>query len=215
MLQTIATYFPNLSAEQTAKISQLAPLYEEWNAKINVISRKDMEHFYLHHVLHSLALAKILPATGLAKETRVLDVGTGGGFPGLPLSILYPEVHWDLADSVRKKITVVEAIATSLQLKNVRAACTRVEALHNRYDLIVTRAVAPLAEVCGWVRPLWMRRQLNAQPNGLWAWKGTEAAQAEVQDLPRGSYWEIYPLSDFFAEEYFATKALVYVQSAG
>lgn len=213
MLTTIAQYFPDLSAEQTEKVRQLAPLYEEWNAKINVVSRKDMEQLYVHHVLHSLALAKVLPAAGWAAGTRVLDVGTGGGFPGIPLAILYPQVHWELVDSVRKKISVVQAVADALALSNVRATWARAETLQNRYEMVVTRAVAPLAEVYGWLRSLWVKKQQNAQPNGLWAWKGMDAARSEVEELPCGTYWEIYPLSDFFAEEFFATKALVYVQS--
>lgn len=213
-MELINKYFPELNALQAQQFMQLGNLYSEWNEKINVISRKDIEHLYSHHILHSLALVKANPS-GFAPDTKILDIGTGGGFPGIPLAIMYPDVQFELVDSVRKKITVVNAVAEALGLKNVVGTWSRAEELKAEYDFIVTRAVAPLAEVNQWAGAKLSPDSRNSQPNGIWAWKGESVVKEERRGLPRGNYVEIYKLSDYFDEEtpnFFETKVLVYVQ---
>ena len=209
MLEVVTSYFDGLSATQLEQLAALDGLYREWNEKINVVSRKDIDNLYVHHVLHSLAFAKV---GSFKAGAKVLDVGTGGGFPGIPLAILFPDVQFELVDSIRKKITVVEGVADALGLTNVKATWGRVEELKTRYDFVVTRAVTSLSELKNWCGNLLATREIHAIPNGLWAWKGLPTLEAEIAELPKSVYTEIYPMSDYFKEDFFETKGLVYMQ---
>ena len=207
-VQVLLQYFPELSDTQVDQFTRLGPLYEEWNAKINVISRKDIGNLYERHVLHSLAVAKVVsfkPGTG------VLDLGTGGGFPGVPLAILFPETAFTLVDGTGKKIQVVNAVSEALGLTNVRAFHKRAEEMKESYDFVLSRGVATLAQLLAWSRPLLKRKHSHALPNGLIALKGGNIKQ-EVKDLGKGEYTEAYPIQDFFAEAYFEEKYVIYVQ---
>lgn len=202
-------YFPKLSSRQQEQFTQLSPLYKEWNEKINVISRKDIDNLFLRHLLHSLAIAKVVDFKSAAK---VLDLGTGGGFPGVPLAILYPDVYFTLIDGTRKKIQVVKEVSSALELKNVQALHKRAEEMKGRqFDFVVTRAVAPLSKLCAWSFPLLSMNHQHAIPNGILALKGGDLRE-EIKEMPRGSYHELYPIHDFFSEEIFAEKSVVYVQ---
>lgn len=205
-LNTILKYFTDFSEHQTQQFEQLDELYREWNSKINVISRKDIDNLYTRHVLHSLSIAAF---TSFAKGTRVMDLGTGGGFPGIPLAIFYPEVDFHLIDGTRKKIMVVKEIATALDLTNVRATQIRAEEVKERYDFVVSRAVAPLDQLVQWARPLISRKDQNAIPNGLIALKGG-AVDKEIKTLPRGTYVEKEPIQQFFPDPEFKDKFLIY-----
>lgn len=208
-MDAIKTYFPDLTADQLALFEQLDPLYREWNQKINVISRKDIDNLYLHHVLHSLAIAKVVK---FMPGARVLDLGTGGGFPGIPLAILFPETEFVLIDGIRKKITVVNEVATALGLKNVQGFQQRAEERKGRsFDFVITRAVALMEKIVPWSMPLIHDKQLHALPNGIIALKGGNVKE-ELQALPRGTYSEIYPIKKMFSEEFFIEKSVVYVQ---
>lgn len=198
-------YFPQLSQTQISQIEQLLPLYKDWNSKINVISRKDIEQLYLHHVLHSLSIAKFI---SFKPGTKVLDLGCGGGFPGIPLAILFPNVKFHLVDSVRKKITVVENIVESLELSNVKAEQARAEELKARYDFVISRAVAPLDKLLNWTRGKYACLTPNALPEGLIALKGGDL-QGEIKAAHRKV--STVPITDFFKEEYFNGKKLIYV----
>ena len=205
-MEAIKAYFPDLSSDQLALLEQLDPLYREWNDKINVISRKDIDNLYLHHVLHSLAIAKVIK---FMPGARVLDLGTGGGFPGIPLAILFPETEFVLIDGIRKKITVVNEVAAALGLKNVQGFQQRAEERKGRsFDFVVTRAVALMEKIVPWSLPLIRDEQLHALPNGILALKGGNVKEA----LPRGTYSEIYPIKKMFTEEFFTEKSVVYVQ---
>ncbi len=205
----ILKYFPKLTLEQQNQFAALLPLYSEWNEKINVVSRKDIENLNLHHVLHSLAISKI---TGFKDGSRVLDLGTGGGFPGIPLAILYPSVSFLLVDSTAKKIRVVQEVATALSLKNVEAQHIRVEDIKGvQFDFIVTRAVTSLDQLFRWSRRLIKTKHINALPNGILALKGGNIRE-EVKALGKGQYVEITNISKFFEEEYFEEKVVAYVQ---
>lgn len=209
-MELIKTYFPNLDETQLSRFEQLGPLYQDWNQKINLISRKDIEFLYDHHILHSLAVSGIL--TFLPGAT-VLDIGTGGGFPGIPLAILFPETRFTLIDGTGKKIMVVQDIANALQLENVTAQHIRAEELKGQnFDFVVSRAVAELPLLAAWSLRLIKNKQQHAIPNGLIALKGGNVKQ-EIKALPRGSYTELYPLSDFFKEPYYEEKYAVYVQA--
>lgn len=209
-MELILKYFPNLTDTQKAQFEQLEPLYRDWNAKINVISRKDIDHLYLHHVLHSLAIAKVVT---FKPGSAVLDIGTGGGFPGIPLAILFPETKFTLVDSIGKKIKVVQEVAAGIGLKNVTALQLRVEDLKQRqFDFAVTRAVTTLDKLSAWSFRLIKNKQVHVLPNGLLALKGN-TFQEEVKTLPRDSYVEEYPIPEFFSEDYFQEKYVVYVQA--
>jgi len=208
-MEQLLTYFPDLSAIQQAQLGQLDPLYREWNEKINVISRKDIDNLYPHHVLHSLAIAKVLQ---FLPGTRVLDLGTGGGFPCIPLAILFPETEFVLIDGIKKKITVVNEVAAALGLKNVEARQQRSEERKGKsFDFVVTRAVAALEKLVLWSMPLIKDEQRHGLPNGLIALKGGDV-KAEIKTLPRSAYTEVYPIQKMFAGDFFEEKVVVYVQ---
>ncbi|MBK7409883.1 MAG: 16S rRNA (guanine(527)-N(7))-methyltransferase RsmG [Saprospirales bacterium] len=207
-VQLVLRYFPKLSEVQVDQLTRLGPLYEEWNAQINVISRKDIGNLYERHVLHSLAIARVI---SFAKGTNVLDLGTGGGFPGVPLAILFPETSFTLVDGTGKKIQVVQAVSEALGLKNIQAFHKRAEELKETFDFVLSRGVAPLDKLMGWCRPLLRQKQVHGLPNGLLALKGGNLKQ-EVKDLGKKEYVEIFPIQDFFQEAYFDEKFVVYVQ---
>ncbi|GGK63742.1 16S rRNA (guanine(527)-N(7))-methyltransferase RsmG [Rufibacter glacialis] len=196
-------YFPDLTPEQQQQFSRLAELYVEWNEKINVISRKDMENLMVNHLLHSLGIAKVVQ---FPAGTSVMDVGTGGGLPGLPLAILFPEVRFHLVDSIGKKIHVVQEIAQELRLHNVKATHTRAEQVHEKYDFIVSRAVARLATFYHWIQFSYKKESVPTQ--GLYYLKGGDLTEELAES---GLLHEVFELSTYFQEEFFETKKVVYV----
>ena len=202
----IDKYFPQLTDEQHQRFEALDALYHDWNAKINVISRKDIDNLYERHVLHSLGIAHII---NFRAGTRIMDLGTGGGFPGIPLAILFPEAHFHLVDSTGKKIHVCDEVISALGLTNVTTQHVRAEEVKERFEFVVSRAVMPLADLVKLARRLMARQQRNALPNGLIALRGGEL-EHEAAAVPGEKL--ITPLSDFFTEEYFQTKKVVYVQ---
>jgi len=203
----IKKYFPDLTADQIDKFGRLGDLYREWNDKINVISRKDIDNLYLHHVLHSLAVAKF---TTFAPDTKIIDLGTGGGFPGIPLAILLPECEFMLMDSINKKITVVKEVAEALQLDNVQAMTGRVEEHKGKYDFVVIRAVAKIDKLLPWSRKVLSNKQNNLYPNGLIALKGD--LKDELKLLPKFEFKEYVAIQKYFNEPYFEDKFVLYVQ---
>jgi len=205
----ITKYFPNLDVQQRQCFEQLGPLYREWNDKINVVSRKDIEQLYEHHVLHSLGIAKVMQ---FKPGAQVLDLGTGGGFPGIPLAIMFPETQFLLIDGTRKKITVVQEVAQALGLQNVTAQHQRAEELKGKFDFVLSRGVAPLDQLVAWSFRLISDKQRHALPNGLLAFKGGNL-RAEIKAIPRGIYSELFAISDFFDEPFFNEKYIVYVQA--
>jgi 16S rRNA (guanine527-N7)-methyltransferase len=202
---TIFRYFANLSATQQAQFQKLDVLYREWNEKINVISRKDIDNLYLNHVLHSLGIAKVM---AFKPGATVLDVGTGGGFPGIPLAILFPKTRFHLVDSIGKKITVVNAVAAELGLENVKGEQIRAEQLKDEYDFIVSRAVTRLTEFYGWVYRKVKAKSVHPLSNGILYLKGGDLDK-ELSELKRP--YTVYALSDFFTEDFFETKKFVHV----
>jgi 16S rRNA (guanine527-N7)-methyltransferase len=208
-MDIITKYFPGLDDLQLQRFQALDPLYRDWNAKVNLISRKDIENLYERHVLHSLAIAKMLKFNPGAE---ILDLGTGGGFPGIPLAILMPEVKFLLIDGTLKKIKVVQDVIEKLELTNAKAQQMRAEELKNlKFDFVVTRAVAELSQLRIWSQRIFKMKHTHAIPNGLIALKGGNIRQ-EAQALPKGEYVEMRPVSDFFEEEYFKEKYAVYLQ---
>ncbi|OCW95063.1 16S rRNA (guanine(527)-N(7))-methyltransferase [Macellibacteroides sp. HH-ZS] len=204
-MKVIQTYFPELNEQQCQQLAALYDLYTDWNAKINVISRKDIENLYLHHVLHSLGIVKMLR---FKDGSSVMDVGTGGGFPGIPLAIFFPQVQFHLVDSIGKKIKVGQAVAEAIGLKNITFRHCRVEEEKEKYDFVVSRAVMPLADLVKLVRKNIKKEQHNALPNGLICLKGGEL-QHEI--LPFRNQALSFELGDYFKEEFFKTKKVVYV----
>ena len=204
-MNTIKTYFPTLTSEQMTQFEALFDLYTEWNAKINVISRKDIQNLYVHHVLHSLAIAKFIK---FKPSTSILDVGTGGGFPGIPLAIFFPELQFVLIDSIGKKIKVVEEVSQALSLTNVEAIHRRVQDEKRKFDFVVSRAVMPLKELEMLVRKNISEKQMNAVQNGLICLKGGDL-KSELKPFKKKA--ESFPLTDYFSEPFFETKQLVYL----
>lgn len=201
--EIILKYFPNLTNQQKSQFQQLEALYKDWNEKINVISRKDIDEFYERHVLHSLGIAKIME---FADGTKVLDIGTGGGFPGIPLAILFPNVEFTLVDSIGKKITVVNAVAESLGLKNVKAYHERAEKIKDKFHFVVSRAVTQMPVFLRWLKGKFEKEQFNPKHNGVLYLKGGDLGEELA-----GIKCEIYHLKDQFEEGFFDTKKVVYL----
>jgi 16S rRNA (guanine527-N7)-methyltransferase len=201
----ISSYFPDLSPKQKEQFSQLDELYRFWNSRINLISRKDIDRLYLHHILHSLAIAKVI---SFLPGEKVLDVGTGGGFPGIPLAILFPETDFHLVDSIGKKIKVVQEVALGCGLMNVRASHDRAEQIDGKFHFVVSRAVTRLSEFYPWVKGKFEKKSLNTIQNGILYLKGGDLAE-EIKES--GLKTELIPLSKFFKEDYFDSKFVVYI----
>ncbi len=208
-MDIILKYFPNLSEVQQQQFATLYDLYTDWNSKINVISRKDITNLYEHHVLHSLGIAKVMQ---FRPETTVMDLGTGGGFPGIPLAILFPETHFHLVDSIGKKVKVATEIANAIGLKNVTTRHCRAEEEKQLFDFVVSRAVMPLTDLLKIIRKNIKKEQHNALPNGLICLKGGEL---EREVMPVKHQTLMYDLKDYFEEEFFETKKVVYVTING
>ena len=203
-MDRILNYFPHLSSSQKEQFSELGPLYAEWNERINVISRKDIEALYLRHVLHSLGIAKV---QDFLPGSRVLDIGTGGGFPGVPLAIMFPETKFVLVDSIGKKIKVVGEVARELGLENVEAVHGRAEKQKGQFDFIVSRAVTNMSDFVKWTRKKFLKESRHSLPNGILYLKGGDLRE-ELKPFPKA---RIYPLSDYFEEDFFETKKVVYL----
>ncbi len=203
-MELILKYFPNLTEIQKQQFEQLQELYEDWNLKINVVSRKDIEELYLRHVLHSLGIAKI---QAFLPGSQILDVGTGGGFPGIPLAILFPEVQFHLVDSIGKKIKVVEEVVAGLQLQNVKTTNARVETVSGKYDFIVSRAVAQMETFVHWINGKIAKKNLHERRNGILYLKGGDL----TEELKIYTTATVFPLSDYFEEDFFETKSVVHL----
>lgn len=204
-MEIILKYFPNLTEEQKRQFTALYDLYLDWNSKINVISRKDIENLYEHHVLHSLGIAKVIQ---FRPGTKIMDLGTGGGFPGIPLAILFPEVKFHLVDSIGKKVRVATEVANSIGLKNVTFRHARAEEEKQLFDFVVSRAVMPLTDLLKIIRKNITSKQQNSLPNGLICLKGGEL---EHEAMPFKNKTTMWDLKDIFEEEFFETKKVVYV----
>jgi 16S rRNA (guanine527-N7)-methyltransferase len=203
-MKTITKYFNDLTEEKLHQFEQLEDLYREWNAQINVISRKDIDELYVRHVLHSLAIAKV---QAFKPKSHILDVGTGGGFPGIPLAILCPETNFYLVDSIGKKIKVVKEVANALGLKNVRAEHGRAEKVKGEFDFIVSRAVTNMDDFVKWVRKKVTKKQRHELRNGILYLKGGDLAD-ELTNFPKATLYDIH---DFFTEDFFKTKKVVHI----
>ena len=203
-MEKLLTYFTNLNDLQQQQLQQLQSLYADWNQKINVISRKDIDALYERHVLHALGIAKVL---SFAPNARILDVGTGGGFPGIPLAILFPKTDFYLVDSIQKKIGVVNAVAAAVGLKNVKATHQRAEEVNEKFDFVVSRAVTQMPRFVEWVQNKISSTQQHDLANGILALKGGDLTE-ELRAYPKAIR---YPLADYFQEEFFATKYVVYL----
>ena len=204
-MEQILRYFPKLTEQQQQQFAALDALYRDWNAKINVISRKDIDNLYPHHVLHSLGIAKVI---SFRPGTHVMDIGTGGGFPGIPLAILFPEVQFHLLDSIGKKIKVAQAVADALQLSNVRTSHKNVIEEKEKYDFVVSRAVMQMGDLVRLVRKNVHHEQRNSLPNGLICLKGGDIQQ---EMRPFKHCCDVWPLHTYFEEEFFETKKVAYV----
>ena len=204
--EQLRNYFPGLTKEQLEKLSKLDELYRYWNERINVISRKDIEQLFLHHILHSLSIAKLI---SFKPGTRIIDVGTGGGFPGIPLAIFFPEVEFLLVDSVGKKINVVSEIATSLNIRNVIALKSRAEDLDTQCDFVVSRAVATIVDLYKWTKHLIKPGGINTLKNGWIFLKGGDLRE-EINAVNRTV--SVIEINTFFIEEFFETKKIVYLK---
>jgi 16S rRNA (guanine527-N7)-methyltransferase len=201
----IEKYFPALTDRQRKQFAALGPLYREWNEKINVVSRKDIDNLYINHVLHSLGIAKVI---SFQNGADILDVGTGGGFPGIPLAILFPEVDFHLVDSIGKKITVVNEVAKGVGLTNVKGEKIRVEEVKGKYDFIVSRAVTRMKEFYGWVRNSAKLKSVPSRDNGSLYLKGGDLDE-ELNEMRKP--YSLYDLTDYFDEDFFETKKVVYI----
>lgn len=208
-MELIHKYFPNLSDNQYRQFELLWDAYREWNDKINVISRKDIDNLYLHHILHSLTIAKFIQ---FKEGTKILDLGTGGGFPAVPLAIMFPEVKFTAIDGTRKKITVVNEVKEIAQIENLTALHQRAEEHRKKYEFVVTRAVAKIERLKEWSMNLIdPNNQRHAQPNGIIALKGGRVKD-ETKDLSKRDYFETYPLLNFINEPYYEEKYILYLQ---
>lgn len=205
---SIADYFPDLTSGQKARFTRLIDVYNFWNSQINVISRKDMDNFYLHHVLHSLAISKVIK---FSPGSEILDVGTGGGFPGIPLAILCPDIKFHLVDSIGKKIKVVSEIANALQLKNVTWQQTRAEEIRHQYDFVIARGVTQWNDLHSWTARVIKKKNDNVLPNGWILLKGGDLKN-EFRLVSKKMVE--YPISDFFKEDFFESKKVLYIPNA-
>jgi len=203
-MELIQKYFPNLTDVQKNQFSKLFDLYVEWNAMINVISRKDIDELYLRHVLHSLGIAKVIQ---FKDGTKIMDVGTGGGFPGIPLAILYPECFFHLVDSINKKLKVVNAVAEGLELTNIKTSHKRAEDINETFDFIVSRAVTAMPSFVAWVKKKVSKKSNHELKNGILYLKGGDLTE-ELKGFPKA---KIYDLTDYFTEDFFETKKVVHL----
>ena len=203
-MKKLLTYFPDLNDLQHKQLYQLHALYADWNQKINVISRKDIDAFYVHHVLHALGIAKVI---SFVPHSKILDVGTGGGFPGIPLAILFPETNFYLVDSIQKKIGVVNAVAASVGLTNVKATNQRAEQVNGKFDFVVSRAVTQMPRFVEWIQDKISLSHQHDLANGILALKGGDLTE-ELQSFPKATR---YPLANYFQEEFFTTKYVVHL----
>ena len=203
-MDIILKYFPDLSEEQLRQFKLLSVLYKDWNLKINVVSRKDIDELYLRHVLHSLGIAKVL---SFLPGSKVLDVGTGGGFPGIPLAILFPETHFHLIDSIGKKIKVVEEVSGGLGLKNILATNARVETDLGQYDFVISRAVAQMETFVNWIKGRVIKKSVHELKNGILYLKGGDLTE-ELSKFPKTT---VFWLSNYFEEDFFETKSVVHL----
>lgn len=204
--ELIFKYFPELTSTQKNQFEQLGELYNYWNQQINVISRKDMDNFYLHHVLHSLSIAKVVEFKGFSE---ILDAGTGGGFPGVPLAIMFPDVKFYLIDSIGKKIKVVNEVVQSLAINNVEAKQLRMEHVNRTFDFVISRAVTSLPDFLKWTSNKFQNKSFNSIPNGILYLKGGDI-QKELNEISRFKK-KIYNISDYFTDEFFETKKVVHI----
>ena len=205
-IDLILKYFPNVKEEQIEKFKKLFPLYESWNEQINVISRKDLDSFNERHLLHSLGIAKVID---FVPQTKILDIGTGGGFPGIPLAIFFPEVHFTLVDSIGKKIKVVNEVAKALDLDNVVGIHERAEKIKEKYDFVVSRAVTAMPQFLPWVNGKFLKENKNSLKNGILYLKGGDLAE-EMKPVKQPIKY--YELQKYFEEDFFETKKVVYLK---
>ncbi|MAX70823.1 MAG: 16S rRNA (guanine(527)-N(7))-methyltransferase RsmG [Flavobacteriaceae bacterium] len=203
-MELVLKYFPDLTDTQINQFKMLEDLYKDWNSKINVVSRKDIDELYLRHVLHSLGIAKVMRFTD---GSSILDVGTGGGFPGVPLAIMFPNCKFHLVDSINKKLKVINAVAESIGLDNVKTTHSRVEAIDETYDFIVSRAVTAMPEFTKWVKGKIAKKQQNEFKNGILYLKGGDL----TEELQQYTNVKAYLLSDYFEEDFFETKKVIYL----
>ncbi len=203
-MELILKYFPDLTETQIQQFEALEGLYKDWNAKINVVSRKDIDELYLRHVLHSLAIAKVIK---FKDNSSILDVGTGGGFPGVPLAIMFPNCQFHMVDSINKKLKVINAVSEAIELTNVKTTHSRVEAIDGTYDFIVSRAVTAMPEFTKWVKGKIAKQQKNAFKNGILYLKGGDL----TQELKQYTNVKAFLLSDYFEEDFFETKKVIYL----
>lgn len=203
-MKYILKYFLDLSSEQQKQFEAIADLYKDWNQKINVVSRKDIDEIYLRHVLHSLAIAKFVD---FLPDSKVIDVGTGGGFPGIPLAILFPEIHFTLVDSIGKKIKVVNEVVDGLELKNVTVINDRAENVNGHFDFIISRAVAAMPTFVHWVKGKIAKNSKHSLKNGIIYLKGGDLSE----ELKSYRNFEVIPINDYFEEDFFNTKKIVYL----
>lgn len=203
-MDLILKYFPDLSEQQIEQFAALEALYKYWNSKINVVSRKDIDELYLRHVLHSLGIAKVIR---FSDNSSILDVGTGGGFPGVPLAIMFPNCQFHLVDSINKKLKVINAVCEAVELTNVRTTHSRVESIDETYDFIVSRAVTAMPEFTKWVKGKTAKKQRNTLKNGILYLKGGDL----TEELKQYTTVKAYLLSDYFEEDFFETKKVIHL----